>query len=132
MSDAPKVEEPVVAAPVETPAVVEPVVDAPAAEMAAPEVATEAPAAEAAAAAEETPAAAEATPVEEGVLGYKGPGLLKYVLALYFLAFRFLTTAILCPMYLHCLHCSLHMTRLRLLSSSTRICLNRVLTVPPL
>jgi hypothetical protein len=80
MSDAPKVEEPVVAAPVEIPAVAEPVVEAPAAETTAPEAATDAPAVEAAPAAEETPAAAEATPVEEGVLGYKGPGLLKYVL----------------------------------------------------
>jgi len=73
MSDVPKVDEPVVVAPVvDAPAAVEPVVAD------APEAATEAPAAEAAPAAEETPAA-EAKPVEEGVLGYKGPGLLKYV-----------------------------------------------------
>jgi len=33
---------------------------------------------------EATPAAEEVKPVEEGVLGYKGPGLLKYV-PLYFI-----------------------------------------------
>jgi hypothetical protein len=79
MSDAPKVEEPV-AAPVEAvaPAAAEPAVEA-AAEEPAPEAATDAP--EAAAAAEEAPAAeAEVKPIEEGVLGYKGPGLLKSLL----------------------------------------------------
>lgn len=79
MSEAVKVEEPVVAAPVAT----EPVVDAPAAVEATPEAATEEPAAAAAAVetTEAAPAAAveEVKPVEEGVLGYKGPGLLKYV-----------------------------------------------------
>jgi hypothetical protein len=68
MSDAPKVEEPVVPAaeaPAAEPVVEEPAVEA-ATEMAAP-------------ATEETAAAAEVKPVEEGVLGYKGPGLLKYV-----------------------------------------------------
>lgn len=75
MSEAPKVEEPVVATPVETSpavetaAVVEPVVEEPVAEHAA-EVAEE-PATEAAAVEEDV------KPVEEGVLGYKGPGLLK-------------------------------------------------------
>lgn len=78
MSDAIKVEEPVVA--VAGAPVVEPVVEAAPAEVAT-EVAADAPAAEeAAAATEEAPAVdAEVKPVEEGVLGYKGPGLLKYV-----------------------------------------------------
>jgi hypothetical protein len=76
MSDA-KVEEQPVAAPTEAPAA-EPAVEAKAEET-APEAET-APAA----ATEEAPAAeaaepVEAKPVDEGVLGYKGPGLLKYV-----------------------------------------------------
>lgn len=73
-AEAPKEEQvPVVEAATEAPA---------ATEETAPEVTTEAPAAEAApAAAEETAAApAEVKPVEEGVLGYKGPGLLKGII----------------------------------------------------
>lgn len=76
-AEATKVEEPVAA--LEAP------VDAPAAETAAPETAAE-PAAEAPAATEPATEAAPAVtepvkepakPVEEGTLGYKGPGLLK-------------------------------------------------------
>jgi hypothetical protein len=78
MSEAPKtVEEPVVAAAVESAApVVEPT-------PAVAEPTTEAPATEAAAEVTEPAVEAEATtpeevkPVEEGTLGYKGPGLLK-------------------------------------------------------
>lgn len=93
MSDAPKVEEPVVAAPVvDAPVAAEPVVAD-----AAPEAAAETPAAEAAPAAEEPAVVAEVKPVEEGVLGYKGPGLLKYVLAPSFLTiFVSLVPAMLC------------------------------------
>lgn len=76
------VEEPVAAAPAATeaaaPVEATPEVkeDAPAAEPAAEAPAAEEPAAETAEAAEE-PAKKEVTPVEEGALGYKGPGLLK-------------------------------------------------------
>jgi hypothetical protein len=75
MSDAPKpVEEPVAAPSTETPAA-EAVPEVKTAE----EPATEAPvtAAEPAATGEAAPAKKEVEPVEEGVLGYKGPGLLK-------------------------------------------------------
>jgi hypothetical protein len=83
------VEEPVVvvAPTTETPVVETVAESTPVVETAAPaETATEAPAATetALAAAEEAAAAApveeEAKPVEEGVLGYKAPGLIKYVL----------------------------------------------------
>jgi hypothetical protein len=76
MSEAAKpVEEPVVApeAPVEAPAVE-------AAPVETTEAATEEPAATEPAATEEAPAAPvkeDVKPAEEGVLGYKGPGLFK-------------------------------------------------------
>lgn len=76
MSEAPKtVEEPVAAPATETP-VTEPVPEVKATE----EPATEAPAVtEPAATTEEAaaPVKEEVKPVEEGTLGYKGPGLLK-------------------------------------------------------
>ncbi|KAF4632565.1 hypothetical protein G7Y89_g5566 [Cudoniella acicularis] len=82
MSEAPKtVEEPVVAPTTETPAVEEPVAEAAPAETAEP--VTEAPVAAAAEPAKEeevaAPAKEEVKPVEEGVLGYKGPGFIKGV-----------------------------------------------------
>jgi hypothetical protein len=77
MSDAPKVEEPVAPRAAEAP-VAEPVAETKAEETpAAAEAATETPALESTPAPEETPAKEEVKPVEEGVLGYKGPGLLK-------------------------------------------------------
>lgn len=86
MSDVQKpVEEPVVAPTTETPVVSEPVPEAKPAEEtpAVPETTTETPAvAETAPAATEEAAAPvkeEAKPIEEGTLGYKGPGLIKYV-----------------------------------------------------
>ena len=80
------VEEPVVAPTTETPAVAEPVEETKPVEEtpAVAETATETPAAT-----ESTPAATEEVaapvkeevkPIEEGILGYKGPGLIKYVL----------------------------------------------------
>jgi hypothetical protein len=92
MSDVQKpVEEPVVAPTTETPAA-EPVEESkPVEETAAPaeaaaETATETPAVTEAAPATTEEAAApvkeEAKPIEEGTLGYKGPGLIKYVLSL--------------------------------------------------
>jgi hypothetical protein len=69
MSEAPKptVEEPVVAPVTETPVV----------EAVAEVKATEEPAVEAAATEEAAPVKEEVKPVEDGVLGYKAPGLLK-------------------------------------------------------
>jgi hypothetical protein len=84
------VEEPVVAPTTETP-VAEPVAESKPVEETAPptETATETPAvAEPAPAATEevvAPVTEEAKPIEEGTLGYKGPGLIKYVFPLHFL-----------------------------------------------
>jgi hypothetical protein len=91
MSEAQKpVEEPVVASATETP-VAEPVAETkPVEETAVPavETTTESPAAvePVPAATEEVaaPATEELKSIEEGVLGYKGPGLIKYVLLLCF------------------------------------------------
>lgn len=82
MSEAVKVDEPVVATDAAPVLAAEPTVEAPAAVEAAPETAA-VEATEPAAEATEPAAAAveEVKPVEEGVLGYKGPGLLKYVFA---------------------------------------------------
>lgn len=84
MSDVQKpVEEPVVAPTTETPVVSEPVPETKPVEetTASPETTTETPAvAEAAPATTEEAAAPvkeEAKPIEEGILGYKGPGLIK-------------------------------------------------------
>lgn len=79
------VEEPVAAPTTETPAV-EPETKAVEETPATVETAAETPAAETAPATTEeaAPAKEEAKPVEEGVLGYKAPGLIKYVI--YFLS----------------------------------------------
>ena len=75
------VEEPVVAPTTETPAVETVAESKPVEETAAPaETTTETPAAETAPATTEEAAAPvkeEAKPIEEGILGYKGPGLIK-------------------------------------------------------
>lgn len=76
MSEAPKVETPVVA-PESTPKVEE--TPKPTTETVEPATTSETPATTDAVKEEEvgTPAKEEIKPVEEGVLGYKGPGLLK-------------------------------------------------------
>jgi hypothetical protein len=80
MSEAVKVDEPVVAAVAAPVLVAEPTVEAPATVETTPEAATEAPAAAEEATEPAAAAVEDVKPVEEGVLGYKGPGLLKYVL----------------------------------------------------
>ena len=92
MSEAQKpVEEPVAAPTTETPAV-EPVTESkPVEETPAPatETATETPAETAPATTEEAaPVKEEPKPIEEGILGYKGPGLIKYVLSLLLILYQ--------------------------------------------